>query len=71
MTFDIAFRLDASPEIGLGHLMRCLAIADRLQVAGAECHFLCYGLPTHLQPLLKLHHYHPCLLYTSPSPRDS
>lgn len=59
MTFEIAFRLDASPEIGLGHLMRCLAIADRLLVAGAECHFLCYGLPTHLLPLLKLHHYHP------------
>lgn len=59
MTLEVAFRLDAGPEIGLGHLMRCLAIADRLQVAGAECHFLCHELPSHLQPLLKQHRYHP------------
>lgn len=39
----IAFRVDANAEIGIGHLMRCLALADRLADAGACCHFLGYG----------------------------
>ncbi|MGY3893990.1 UDP-2,4-diacetamido-2,4,6-trideoxy-beta-L-altropyranose hydrolase [Aeromonas enterica] len=59
MTFKVAFRLDAGAEIGLGHLMRCLAIADRLRAAGAECHFLCHDLSAHLLPLLRPHHHHP------------
>ncbi|WP_169047031.1 UDP-2,4-diacetamido-2,4,6-trideoxy-beta-L-altropyranose hydrolase [Aeromonas salmonicida] len=58
MAFNVAFRLDAGAEIGLGHLMRCLAIADRLRAAGAECHFLCHDLPAHLLPLLQAHHHH-------------
>lgn len=58
MTFKVAFRLDAGTEIGLGHLMRCLAIADRLKTAGAECHFLCHQLPMHLLPLLHSHQHH-------------
>ncbi|UUI61219.1 UDP-2,4-diacetamido-2,4,6-trideoxy-beta-L-altropyranose hydrolase [Aeromonas salmonicida] len=58
MAFNVAFRLDAGAEIGLGHLMRCLAIADRLRAAGAECHFLCHNLPAHLLPLLQPHHHH-------------
>ncbi|MFQ1941092.1 UDP-2,4-diacetamido-2,4,6-trideoxy-beta-L-altropyranose hydrolase [Aeromonas veronii] len=59
MAFKVAFRLDAGAEIGLGHLMRCLAIADRLHAAGAECHFLCHDLPAHLLSLLRPHHHHP------------
>lgn len=59
MAFKVAFRLDAEAEIGLGHLMRCLAIADRLKTAGAECHFLCHQLPAHLLPLLQSHQHHP------------
>ncbi len=39
----VAFRVDANADIGLGHLMRCLALADRLAAAGACCHFLGYG----------------------------
>lgn len=39
----VAFRVDANVEIGLGHLMRCLALANRLAAAGACCHFLGHG----------------------------
>ncbi|MCF5868713.1 UDP-2,4-diacetamido-2,4,6-trideoxy-beta-L-altropyranose hydrolase [Aeromonas veronii] len=59
MAFKVAFRLDAGAKIGLGHLMRCLAIADRLKTAGAESHFLCHQLPMHLLPLLYSHQHHP------------
>lgn len=68
MTFNVAFRLDAGAEIGLGHLMRCLAIADRLQMAGAECHFLCLPLPDALLSLLAQHHYHPLSAHDDAGP---
>jgi UDP-2,4-diacetamido-2,4,6-trideoxy-beta-L-altropyranose hydrolase len=37
----ILFRTDANAQIGTGHLMRCLALADVLRAEGAECTFLC------------------------------
>lgn len=36
----IAFRVDASTEIGTGHLMRCLTLAQSLRSEGADCTFL-------------------------------
>jgi UDP-2,4-diacetamido-2,4,6-trideoxy-beta-L-altropyranose hydrolase len=44
----IAFRTDASVQIGTGHVMRCLTLAEALAVRGAECLFLCRAHPGNL-----------------------
>ena len=36
----VAFRVDASAAMGLGHLSRCLALAAQLRQGGARCHFV-------------------------------
>ncbi len=55
MPVDYLFRLDADSQIGTGHLMRCLAIADSLRTQGGRCAFACRPLPMALQH--KLHAY--------------
>ncbi|WP_223161898.1 UDP-2,4-diacetamido-2,4,6-trideoxy-beta-L-altropyranose hydrolase [Salinicola endophyticus] len=46
---DIAFRVDASLEIGTGHVMRCVTLAAALREHhAARCCFLCRELPGHL-----------------------
>ena len=41
----IFFRADASLEIGTGHVMRCLTLANALRERGAECLFVCRPHP--------------------------
>lgn len=41
----IAFRLDAGPSIGFGHLIRCTALAGALAALGHQVLFLCRGRP--------------------------
>lgn len=40
MLHTCVFRVDSDPEIGAGHLMRCLIIADKLLMNGRKCVFL-------------------------------
>ena len=44
----IAFRTDASLQMGRGHVLRCLTLADGLKARGAQCHFISREHPGHL-----------------------
>ena len=44
----VAFRVDSSAQIGSGHLMRCLTLANELRSRGAEVLFLSCEHPGHL-----------------------
>ncbi|MBN9411001.1 MAG: UDP-2,4-diacetamido-2,4,6-trideoxy-beta-L-altropyranose hydrolase [Burkholderiales bacterium] len=49
----VAFRVDASVEIGSGHLMRCLTLADALAHHGAASVFVCRWLDPRQQALVQ------------------
>lgn len=63
----VVFRVDASLEIGTGHVMRCLTLANGLREQGSRCVFICRehtghlatkleaaGHAVHLMPLARL-----------------
>jgi UDP-2,4-diacetamido-2,4,6-trideoxy-beta-L-altropyranose hydrolase len=45
---NIVFRTDGSLQIGTGHVMRCLTLAEGLRAGGNQCHFICRELPGNL-----------------------
>ncbi|MDH5716650.1 MAG: UDP-2,4-diacetamido-2,4,6-trideoxy-beta-L-altropyranose hydrolase [Spirochaetia bacterium] len=49
----IIFRADASVEIGTGHVMRCLTLAEALKEKQAEVEFICLDLPGNLASFIK------------------
>ncbi len=51
----IAFRADASLQIGTGHIMRCLTLADALRERGGNCSFVCRPDQGHLLDLIAQH----------------
>lgn len=50
---NFAFRVDASLQIGTGHVMRCLTLADSLRNYGHQCHFICREQPGNLIEYIK------------------
>jgi UDP-2,4-diacetamido-2,4,6-trideoxy-beta-L-altropyranose hydrolase len=49
----IAFRVDASPLIGTGHLVRCLTLANALSAAGAEIRVVCRHITDSMAQLVR------------------
>jgi len=64
----IFFRVDASTTMGIGHVMRCLTLADALKKRGAQCQFICRQHPGNAIPLIMERGYvvHPLPLQSQP-----
>lgn len=58
----VAFRVDASLQIGSGHVMRCLTLAGQLRFRGAEILFICRELPGNLNDLISAKGFELCRL---------
>lgn len=54
----VVFRVDASIQMGTGHVMRCLTLADALKNRGAECYFICREHSGNLIGLITQRGYH-------------
>jgi UDP-2,4-diacetamido-2,4,6-trideoxy-beta-L-altropyranose hydrolase len=51
----IVFRTDANQQIGTGHFMRCLTLADEIRRSTADIWFVARELPMYLQQMLIEH----------------
>lgn len=51
------FRVDASAEIGTGHVMRCMTLAEVLKDHGVESHFACQDIPGNMIETIRANGY--------------
>ncbi|MEQ9909058.1 UDP-2,4-diacetamido-2,4,6-trideoxy-beta-L-altropyranose hydrolase [Pectobacterium odoriferum] len=62
------FRADASIDIGSGHIMRCVTLANELRRSGHDIYFICRDLPGHLGMFLEKNNIPYSLLNASANP---
>lgn len=67
----VVFRADASLQMGTGHVMRCLTLADTLAAAGADCQFICREHPGNLAAFIRQRGYPVHLLALSAMPEQA
>lgn len=53
----VAIRVDSSVQIGSGHVMRCLTLAEQLKGLGAEVFFICSDLAGNMADLIEIKGY--------------
>ena len=51
----VTFRTDGSLQIGTGHVIRCLTLANALREKGAKCQFVCRDYQGHLMDNIRSH----------------
>ena len=51
---NVVFRVDSSPLIGMGHLVRTLVLARLLRLQGAKCDFICRDHSGHQSDLVQM-----------------
>ncbi len=61
----VVFRVDASVQIGMGHIMRCLTLANALRDKGVVVSFICRLQPGHLIETIERKNYSVFILETS------
>jgi UDP-2,4-diacetamido-2,4,6-trideoxy-beta-L-altropyranose hydrolase len=49
---SVVIRVDASAQMGVGHLQRCMTLADVLRTRGVRSKFVCRSLPEQLAKLI-------------------
>jgi spore coat polysaccharide biosynthesis predicted glycosyltransferase SpsG len=49
---NIAFRTNATSQIGTGYFMHCLTLADELKKHDIDIRFVSRGLPSYLRDML-------------------
>ncbi|KGE18057.1 UDP-2,4-diacetamido-2,4,6-trideoxy-beta-L-altropyranose hydrolase [Paenibacillus wynnii] len=59
---NIIFRVDSSYEMGTGHVMRCVTLANELKKEKAKISFICRDLPGNLSNYIRDKGYHVFLL---------
>ena len=57
-----AFRVDASNDIGTGHVIRCLTLAEELRRRNVECTFICREHVGEITPRIEEHGFQFCLI---------
>ena len=67
----VVFRADASLQMGTGHVMRCLTLADALVARGADCQFIWRARPGHLVDFIRQKGYPVHLLGVAPNPPEA